>query len=132
MDVTLNTIDIVVSDLAAATRFYGRLGLEFEVHPDAPGHAGCDLPNGLHVMLDTEDFRASFTPGWTRPGGGPRGFLCFQFPTPAEVDAKYAELVEAGYRGVREPWDTFWGLRQATVLDPDGTGVDLWAALPAT
>jgi uncharacterized glyoxalase superfamily protein PhnB len=59
-------------------------------------------------------------------------FLAFQLPTPAEVDAKYAELTGAGYRGLRQPWDAFWGMRYATVLDPDGNGVDLYCPLPAS
>ncbi|MBA9005343.1 VOC family protein [Thermomonospora cellulosilytica] len=132
MNPTMNTIDLVVADMDAAIAFYRRLGLEFKVDPAYPGHAGCDLPNGLHLMLDTEPFRASTMPGWTAPSGSPRSFLCFEFPSPAEVDAKYAELTGAGHRGPREPWDAFWGMRYATVLDPDGNGIDLYAALPAT
>ena len=30
---------------------------------------------------------------------------------------------------VREPWDAAWGQRYATVQDPDGYGVDLYAPL---
>ncbi|MEU5876386.1 VOC family protein [Spirillospora sp. NPDC047279] len=54
----------------------------------------------------------------------------FQTPMPGDVDAKYAELVEAGYEGAKEPWDAFWGMRYATVLDPDGNGIDLYCPLP--
>lgn len=130
MNPTMNVIDIVVSDMAEAIAFYRRLGVDFEVDPKYPDHAGCDLPNGVHLMLDTEDFRGKVTSGWTRPAGGPRTFLSFGFPTPAEVDATYAELTGAGYRGLQEPWDAFWGMRHATVLDPAGNGVDLYATLP--
>ena len=35
----------------------------------------------------------------------------------------------AGHRGHLEPFDAFWGQRYATVLDPDGNGVDLYAPL---
>jgi uncharacterized glyoxalase superfamily protein PhnB len=45
------------------------------------------------------------------------------------VDAKYAELVAAGYTGHKEPWDAFWGQRYAQVRDPDGHTVDLFAPL---
>ncbi|MEV0967787.1 VOC family protein [Microtetraspora glauca] len=128
---TMNTIDIVVSDMEAAIAFYAHLGLDFKIDPHSPEHAACDLPGGFHVMLDTEAFRTPFLPGWTRPTGGPRNLLCFEFPAPAEVDAKYAELVQAGYRALGEPFDAFWGMRYATVLDPDGNGVDLYAALPS-
>ncbi|MCW2881523.1 MAG: glyoxalase, partial [Sphaerisporangium sp.] len=74
--------------------------------------------------------RTPFLPGWIAPTGGPRTMLCFEFRAPAEVDAKYGELVEAGYRGLAEPFEAFWGMRYATVLDPDGNGVDLYATLP--
>lgn len=130
MSATMNVIDIVVSDLEAAIAFYEQLGLDFKVDPTYPDHAGCDLPNGLHLMMDTERFRSSTTPGWSRPTGGPRAFFAFEFPGPGEVDAKYAELTASGYRSVQEPWDAFWGMRYATVLDPDGNGVDLYATLP--
>lgn len=130
MHPTLNVIDLVVSDIDAAIAFYRRLGVEFQVDPTYPDHAGCDLPSGLHLMLDTEEFRGKTTDGWTRPAGGARNFLAFQFPTPPEVDAKYTELTGAGYRGLHAPWDAFWGMRYATVLDPDGNGIDLYANLP--
>ncbi|MFC4120540.1 VOC family protein [Nonomuraea zeae] len=132
MNPTLNTIDLVVSDMDAAIAFYARLGLAFKLDPGTPEHAGCDLPGGLHVMLDTEAFRTPFLPGWSAPAGGPRTLLCFEFEGPADVDAKYAELVEAGHRGIAEPFDAFWGMRCAIVADPDGNGVDLYAVLPAS
>ena len=128
----LNTIDIVVSDMDAAIAFYARLDLEFKIDPHSPEHAGCDVPGGLHVMLDTEAFRTPFLPGWSPPAGGPRTLLCFEFDTPDRVDAKYAELLDAGYHGIAAPFDAFWGMRYATVADPDGNGVDLYAALPAS
>ncbi len=131
MNPTMNVIDIVVSDLEAAITFYGRLGLDFKVDANMPGHAGCDLPNGLHLMLDSEELRAGTITGWTRPTGGPRVLFAFEFPSPPGVDATYADLTDAGYRGLKEPWDAFWGMRYATVADPDGNGIDLYASLPA-
>ena len=50
---------------------------------------------------------------------------------PAEVDAAWIELTEAGYEGHLEPWDAFWGMRYAVVHDPDGRPVDLFALLPS-
>jgi catechol 2,3-dioxygenase-like lactoylglutathione lyase family enzyme len=131
MNPTMNTIDIVVSDMEASIAFYARLGLDFKIDAYMPEHAGCDLPGGLHLMLDTEGFRTPYVSGWSRPEGGPRNFLAFEFPAPAGVDEKYAELTGASYRGVAEPWDAMWGMRYATVLDPDGNGIDLYATLPA-
>jgi catechol 2,3-dioxygenase-like lactoylglutathione lyase family enzyme len=129
MPVTVNALDIAVTDLTAAIEFYRRLGLEFvrdEHWPD--DHAGCDLPNGLHLMLDSDDLRGKMTAGWTPPSTG-RVFLTFQLESPAAVDAKYAELVADGVPSLQEPFDAPWGMRYATVADPSGNGVDLFAGL---
>jgi uncharacterized glyoxalase superfamily protein PhnB len=56
--------------------------------------------------------------------------LAFGFPDAAAVDAAYAQLTAAGHHGELAPFDAFWGMRYAVVHDPDGTGVDLFAALP--
>jgi catechol 2,3-dioxygenase-like lactoylglutathione lyase family enzyme len=129
--VRIDAIGIIVSDLARAIDFYGRLGLEFPADPDPEGHghAEADLPGGLRFMLDTEESVRSFDPDWSPPEGGPRTALAFLCETPEEVDRLYAELVAAGAGGVREPWDAFWGQRYASVGDPDGNVVDLFAPL---
>jgi catechol 2,3-dioxygenase-like lactoylglutathione lyase family enzyme len=131
MHPTFNVLDIAVTDLGAAIDFYRLLGLEFvrdQYMPD--DHAGCDLPNGLHLMLDTDDLRTKTTAGWTAPTTG-RTFLAFQFAAPADVDAKYTELTISGVTGLQEPFDAPWGMRYATVSDPSGNGIDLYANLPA-
>ena len=129
MPTTVKIIDIAVSDLGAAIEFYRRLGLEFERDQYMPDdHAGCDLPNGLHLMLDTDESRSKITANWAPPEQG-RIFLTVECDTPAEVDAKYAELVAAGVTGLQEPYDAPWGMRYATVADPSGNGIDLYATL---
>lgn len=129
MQATFNALDITVPDLTAGIEFYRRLGVEFvrdQYMPD--DHAGCDLPNGLHLMLDTDEFRIRTTANWTPPQAG-RTFLAFQFGTAADVDGKYAELTAAGVTGLQEPFDAPWGMRYATVADPAGNGIDLYANL---
>ncbi|OKI62331.1 VOC family protein [Micromonospora sp. CB01531] len=130
MKPVLDSLDIVVADISATIEFYRRLGLEFQVDPSYAEHAGCDLPNGLHLMLNEEKFTAMARPGWTRGAGSPPVFLAFRLDSPADVDARYADLTAAGYTGAREPWDACWGHRYATVLDPDGNGIDLYCPLP--
>ncbi|MEI8412840.1 MULTISPECIES: VOC family protein [unclassified Kribbella] len=131
MQATVNALDIAVTDLGAAIAFYRRLGLEFERDQYMPDdHAGCDLPNGLHLMLDTDESRRKITAGWHPPAMG-RTFLAFQLESPAAVDATYAELVADGVTGLQEPFDAPWRMRYATVADPSGNGVDLYADLPA-
>lgn len=131
MQTTVSALDIAVTDLGAAIEFYRRLGLEFvrdQYMPD--DHAGCDLPNGLHLMLDTDESRRKITAGWNPPEVG-RIFLTFQLESPATVDAKYAELTADGVTGLQEPFDAPWRMRYATVVDPSGNGIDLYADLPA-
>lgn len=127
MNPKLNAIGLVVADMSTAISFYGRLGLDFKHDDDS--HAECVLPGGLRLMLDSEEMVRGFLPDWTRPDGGHRAALAFEFPTPAEVDTKFAELAEAGYRPGHEPWDAPWEMRYATVLDPDGNTVDLYCPL---
>jgi uncharacterized glyoxalase superfamily protein PhnB len=127
MQPTFNVLDIAVTDLGAAIDFYTLLGIEFVRDPYMPdNHAGCDLPNGLHLMLDTDELRTKTTANWTAPASG-RIFLSFQLDTPADVDAKYAELTAAGVTRLQEPFDAPWGMRYATVADPSGNGIDLYA-----
>ena len=127
---SVKAVGIVVADLEVSLAFYARVGLEFIADPAVPGHAVCDLPGGMRLTLSTEDLVASYLPRWTPPAGDPRVFLAIEFPTRLEVNAKYAELTEAGYRGLREPGNALWGMRYATVLDPDGNGVDLYSPIP--
>ncbi|MFJ3231990.1 VOC family protein [Streptomyces sp. NPDC086787] len=123
-------IGLVVSDLAASLAFYRRLGLVFPDGAENQPHVEAELPGGLRLALDTEETVRSFHPGWRAPSGGGRVGLAFLCGSPAGVDAMYDHLVGAGHHGELKPWDAFWGQRYATVLDPDGNGVDLFAPLP--
>ena len=122
----LDAIGLIVSDMGRAIAFYKLLDLEFaddEVHAEAAG------PGGLRVMLDTEASVQSFS-DWQPPvGGGPRTALAFLCESPADVDRAFTELVDAGGRGHLPPFDAPWGQRYATVHDPDGNAVDLFAPL---
>ncbi|WP_028479785.1 VOC family protein [Nocardia sp. CNY236] len=125
----LDFIGIVVSDIAASVAFYRRLGLEFPPDAEQAGHVEATLPNGVRLALDTEAEVKSFLPEWTPPVGTSRLGVGFRCDDPTEVDAVYNDLVNAGYHGEKKPWDAPWGQRYATVHDPDGTGVDLYAVL---
>ena len=125
----LDVVGIITSDMAASLAFYRRLGLEFPDGAEEQPHVEATLPGGLRIAFDTEATIRSFHPEWRPPTEGGRIGLAFRCADPAEVDAVYAELVEAGYTGELKPWDAFWGQRYATVADPDGNGVDLYAPL---
>jgi catechol 2,3-dioxygenase-like lactoylglutathione lyase family enzyme len=128
-DAKLQLVEIVVADMARALAFYRLLGLEIPAEADAEPHVDVGLSGGLRLAFDTEATIASFHPSWKPGVGSARVGLAFALPDPAAVDAAYAQLVEAGYHGELAPFDAFWGMRYATVHDPDGTGVDLFAAL---
>jgi catechol 2,3-dioxygenase-like lactoylglutathione lyase family enzyme len=123
----LNAIGIVVSDMERSIRFYRLLGLDV---PETPGegHVDTSLPNGVRLMMDTEEVVKSFRPEWTRAAGNQLS-LAFECASPAEVDETYARAVEAGFDSEKEPWDAFWGQRYAQLADPDGVPVDLYATL---
>ncbi|NUP22714.1 MAG: glyoxalase [Streptomyces sp.] len=127
-----DAIGLVVSDMAASLAFYRRLGLAFPAGAADEPHVEAQLPGGLRLLLDTEATVRSFHADWRPPtGGGSRSGLALRCDSPAEVDSVYAEMVDAGHHGELKPWDAFWGQRYATLHDPDGNGVDLFAPLPA-
>jgi uncharacterized glyoxalase superfamily protein PhnB len=121
---------IVVSDMPRALAFYRKLGLEFPDGSEGEGHVEAQLPGGLRYMLDTESVVKTFDPEWSRPSGGHAVGGAFKCDSPEEVDRVYGELLEAGGSPHKEPWDAFWGQRYAQITDPDGTVIDLFAALP--
>jgi catechol 2,3-dioxygenase-like lactoylglutathione lyase family enzyme len=128
-DARLDAIGLVVADMARSLAFYRHLGLQIPVEADAEPHVSITLPSGLRLMWDTVETIHSFDPEWAPPNGGPAASLAFLYDSPAEVDGTYGELVAAGFQGHREPWDAFWGQRYATLRDPDGNGIDLFAPL---
>jgi uncharacterized glyoxalase superfamily protein PhnB len=125
---TFDLIGIVVADMGKALAFYRRLGLDIPTDADKEPHVEAALPGGLRLAWDTIDTIRGFSPEWSPPSGGPPMGLAFRCDSPAEVDAVFADLVGAGYDGVHPPWDAFWGQRYATVADPDGNHIDLFAS----
>jgi uncharacterized glyoxalase superfamily protein PhnB len=122
-------VGLVASDLPRTLAFYRTLGIEIPADADTEPHVEVELAGGFRLLIDTVDTIHSFDPAWSAPNGSPRASLAFECARPAEVDATYASMVAAGFEGHLEPWDAFWGQRYATLRDPDGTGVDLHAAL---
>ena len=121
----LAAIGVVASDLERSRAFYRLLGVEIA---EGDEHVEATLPNGMRLMFDTESVIQSFRPDWQRETGNQLA-LAFECASPAEVDETYSRVVEAGFHGEKEPWDAFWGHRYAQLQDPDGVGIDLYAAL---
>jgi len=128
MAARFDAIGIAVSDPSTSIAFYEFLGLEFTTG-GADGHVEAMLARGLRLMLDSEEVMDSFDPGWERPVGRGRMGLAFVCDDAADVDATHARIVAEGHRSHLDPFDAPWGQRYASVLDPDGNVVDLFAAL---
>jgi uncharacterized glyoxalase superfamily protein PhnB len=125
----LDAVGVIVSDMSRAIDFYRRVGLDFPAEARDEVHAEARGPGGLRVMLDTEASVTSFS-DWQAPtGGSPRTALAFLCDDPAQVDRVFGELVAVGGQGHLPPFDAPWGQRYASVLDPDGNALDLFAPL---
>ncbi|MEX2322772.1 MAG: VOC family protein [Acidimicrobiia bacterium] len=123
----MDAFGLVVADMAATLAFYRRLGVDILEGAESEGHVEATV-GGLRMMFDTVEVVQSFS-AWEPPSGGHRIALAFLCDSPTDVDATYADMVGAGHRGSLEPFDAFWGQRYATLLDPDGNPVDLFAPL---
>jgi catechol 2,3-dioxygenase-like lactoylglutathione lyase family enzyme len=130
MTATPDALGLVARDLATTLAFYRDLGVDVPAGAGDAPHVEIPLPGGFRLMFDTEDTIRSFDPSWTAPTGSSRAGLAFGCASPAEVDERYAAMTAAGHTGHLEPFDAPWGQRYASLRDPDGTTVDLYAAQP--
>jgi catechol 2,3-dioxygenase-like lactoylglutathione lyase family enzyme len=127
MTARFDLVGLVVDDMSRSLAFYRLLGFDLPPEADGEPHVEASLPGNLRIAWDTVETIRSFDPGWEPPSGGQRIGLAFACDDPNDVDATYRALLAAGHRGHHEPWDALWGQRYATVLDPDGNTVDLFA-----
>jgi catechol 2,3-dioxygenase-like lactoylglutathione lyase family enzyme len=118
----IDNVGVAVSDLDAALAFYGRLGFEPEYREDRTPSA----------MLRAGDARLWVFATDARSGdrrspdlaGNPTGLDHVSLWV-GDVDAACARITGAGGELESGPADQDWGLRAATLLDPDGTRVFL-------
>lgn len=131
----LNYLSFVVSRMERSLDFYRALGLPI---PDGAHLSEAGEPedhveisvNGLRIAWETETLARQVDPGWTAPPAG-QGRLGAAFETSSsdEVDATCQRLQTAGHTVKTPPYDAFWGQRYASVTDPDGNSVDVFAWL---
>lgn len=121
-------VEIVAADLPRTLDFYRLIGLT--IPQGDSSHVEVELPGGNRLLFDTEETIAGFHPEWTPSSSPGRVVLAFGVSTPADVDALFSRLTDAGHPAIVNPFDAPWGQRYATVADPDGTSIDLYAPLP--
>lgn len=116
MEQRLSLVTLGVADVAAAKRFYERLGW----------HAGLDVQDtvffqvgGLILTLWRRDALAADS-GVSDPGGWGGIALAHNVASTDEVDRVIEQAREAGARIAREPADTFYGGYAGVFVDPDG------------
>lgn len=131
MTLKLGLIGIVTQNMASSLAFYRALGVPIDEGQDAAPHVEAKLDNGVTLAWDTVETIQSFDPGFIPGSGGHRIALAFDKGSAAEVDVAFAALIDLGYVAHVGPWDAHWGQRYATLLDPDGNSVDLYAELAA-
>ena len=124
-----DSIGLVARDLPATLAFYRRLGLDIPAAADSEDHVEVTLAGGVRLLFDPVTTIASFDPSFDPDGDLGGTSLAFACDDAAEVDRAHADLIGAGYRSHLDPFDAFWGQRYATVTDPDGNHVDLFAPL---
>jgi predicted lactoylglutathione lyase len=112
---------LLVEDLGRSIEFYRHLGIEFPEGAEGRRDVGVDIGDGRTIIWSTT-FGGN-DPNRTAPSGGSRIMLEFFVDGYAAVDSTFAELVEAGYHVVREPFVTSFEAYMCLIDDPDGNTV---------
>lgn len=131
MTLTLDYLSFTVRDMAVALAFYRSLGLPIPegAHLNAAAEPEDHVEvvvSGLRVAWETEALIRRLNPNWTAPVGQRVG-IAFKADSPDGVDETCRRLTAAGFAVRDQPYDAFWGQRYATLLDPDGNSVDVFA-----
>jgi catechol 2,3-dioxygenase-like lactoylglutathione lyase family enzyme len=112
---------LLVADLPRSVAFYGRLGVEFPPDVESRPDVVVDLGGGHNLVITTSFVRN--VPDFEPPAGGSRTMLEFFVDGDDAVNAKWDELVGAGYHGRAAPLRTDFGAWMCLVDDPDGNTV---------
>jgi catechol 2,3-dioxygenase-like lactoylglutathione lyase family enzyme len=133
MALELFMVGLIVRDMEAAVTFYRRLGLAVPEGSETKPHVQIKMESGLTLFLDTKPWRWDPQFGEeveqqpSTAGNGYPFMLEFYLKEQATLNAKYAELLEYGYEGFREPYLMPYNMYFAMIKDPDGNTILLSA-----
>jgi catechol 2,3-dioxygenase-like lactoylglutathione lyase family enzyme len=134
----LDQINLVCGDVEASVAFYRRLGVEIPEQriwrtPTGPHHVSAAddaADRAIGFDLDSTTFAQHWNNGWKgRTDLKGRVVVGFSVTTRDDVDRIFRDMTGAGYRGLQEPWDAFWGARYAVIEDPDGIAVGIMSPI---
>lgn len=125
MELKWDYVGVVSADLRRSVEFYRLVGIPL---PEAESdHVEVELENGMRFALDSLELMKSI--GHWEPPAGHRMGIAVNAGSPEGVNDAYEMITKAGFEGMTEPFDAFWGQRYSQVKDPDGNPVDIYAAL---
>lgn len=124
----IDAISVTSTNLKTTVRFYSLLGFVFSPLEGNEDHIEPQRREGeVRLMIDTTKLTESLC--GSKPVPSNHSTFAILCNNPAEVDAICTQIKEAGFSITKEPWDAFWGQRYASVQDPDGYKIDLFAPL---
>jgi catechol 2,3-dioxygenase-like lactoylglutathione lyase family enzyme len=134
----LDQINLVCGNMDASIAFYRRLGVEIAenaiwrtstgAHHVSAGDRSADQM--IDFDLDSTSFAQRWNDGWKgRTDLKGRVIVGFSVDTRTAVDDVFRDMTGAGYRGLQEPIDAFWGARYAILEDPDGIAVGVMSPI---
>lgn len=126
----LDAVAVSARDIEKSKAFYALLGFDFEGDGAflSPQHVEPVRGEGEpRLMIDDAALMERLN--GERPCAPNHSIFAMLCDTPDEVDAHVAKLAAAGHEVSAAPWDAPWGQRYATVADPDGYRIDLFAPL---
>jgi predicted enzyme related to lactoylglutathione lyase len=125
----ISAVGVSATDLRRTIAFYELLGFRFPPVADDEDHVEAEAaPGSAQLMIDTHTLMTGLLGEPPRPGN--HAAFAVRCTAPAQVDELASRVSGAGHAVVTAPWDAPWGQRYATVADPDGYRVDLYAPLP--
>ena len=124
---SFDAIGIASKDLNLSVKFYKLLGVELAECGGSEHYEGITT-GGIRIMMDSVKLLKEINPLFKESNGG--GItLCFKQSSPKLVDEIHGNILAAGFKEIKAPWDAFWGQRYSSVADPDGNQIDLFADL---
>ncbi|MFQ1000381.1 VOC family protein [Modestobacter sp. SSW1-42] len=122
----ISAVGVSATDLRRAVAFYELLGFTFPPFDDGEVHVETVPGPGAQLMIDGAELMTGLL--GEPPRAGNTAAFAVRCASPAQVDEVAARVATAGHAVVTPPWDAPWQQRYATVADPDGYRVDLYAS----